>query len=130
MIGFAVRKTGSIVGKGQIFCLQTLISVNRMFPKDSHPLSKLYIAFLANAVSVFNQFQFNPSVSINPDIHGFKRTPTLDDKIHCVCFVIDGSTVNVLSEKMLERIKAIKSKIHQKGKACFRMKKLNVLKSV
>lgn len=60
-------------------------------------------------------YDFNPSVPISPQILGFKKSPSLKDKIHCVCFVIDGSTAGVLPESILERIKAIQSNIYRKG---------------
>ena len=46
---------------------------------------------------------------------GFKKNTTLEDRMHCVCIVVDGSTVGVLPEKMLEKIKAILAKIRQRG---------------
>jgi hypothetical protein len=52
-------------------------------------------------------FQFNPSVPISPDTHGFIGSPQLTDKIHCVAFVIDCCTVDVIPEKVLERIKSL-----------------------
>ncbi|XP_053392905.1 interferon-induced protein 44-like [Mercenaria mercenaria] len=65
--------------------------------------------------NVPNGYQFNPSTPISPDISGFNSKPTLNDKIHCVCFIIDGSTATVMSEKMLEKIKSLQSKVRQKG---------------
>ena len=60
----------------------------------------------------FYMFQFNPSVPISQEIAGFKKNPTLKDRIHCVCIVIDGSTAGVLPEKLLEKIKAIQTKMN------------------
>ncbi|XP_053403855.1 interferon-induced protein 44-like [Mercenaria mercenaria] len=65
--------------------------------------------------NVPNGYQFNPSTPISPEISGFISKPTLNDKIHCVCFIIDGSTATVMSEKMLEKIKALQTKVRQKG---------------
>ncbi|XP_045177429.2 interferon-induced protein 44-like [Mercenaria mercenaria] len=65
--------------------------------------------------NVPNGYQFNPSTPISPDISGFISKPTLNDKIHCVCFIIDGSTATVMSEKMLEKIKSLQTKVRQKG---------------
>ena len=59
--------------------------------------------------------QFNPSVPITPEMPGFKKNTELGDRMHCVCIVVDGSTVGVLPEKMLEKIKAILAKIRQRG---------------
>ena len=52
---------------------------------------------------------------ISSEILGFKRNPTLNDRTHCVCIVIDGSTAGVLSEKILGQLKAIQSKVYLKG---------------
>ena len=49
-------------------------------------------------------------------IPGFKKNTQLKDQIHCVCIVIDGSTAGVLPDKLLEKIKAIQTKVHQKSK--------------
>lgn len=65
--------------------------------------------------NVPEKYQFNPSVPVSPEIPGFKINTTLKDRIHCVCIVVDGSTVGVLPEKMLEKIKAIQAKIRQRG---------------
>ncbi|XP_060580071.1 interferon-induced protein 44-like, partial [Ruditapes philippinarum] len=64
--------------------------------------------------NVPNGYQFNPSTPISPDTTGFVASPTLNHKIHCVCFIIDGSTASVMSEKMLEKIKALQTKVRQK----------------
>ncbi|CAG2189892.1 unnamed protein product [Mytilus edulis] len=58
---------------------------------------------------------FNPSLPISQEIPGFKTSPQLSDKIHCVAFVMDSSTVDVLPEKVLERIKSLQTRLNQKG---------------
>jgi len=72
------------------------------------------ILFPVQSISWF-YFQFNPSVPISPDTHGFIGSPQLTDKIHCVAFVIDCSTVDVIPEKVLERIKSLQTRLNQKG---------------
>ena len=57
-------------------------------------------------------------MQISPEIPGFKKSPTLSDRIHCVAIVVDGSTVGVLPEKVLEKIKAIQAKIRSRGNSC------------
>ena len=64
-------------------------------------------------------FQFNPSAPISADIQGFKKNTSLKDRIHCVCIVIDGSTADILPEKMLEKIKAIQAKMHLRRNGLF-----------
>lgn len=60
-------------------------------------------------------YQFNPTTPISPDVHGFVQTPNLGNKIHCVCFVFDGNTATIMSEKMLEKVKGLQTKVRQKG---------------
>ncbi|CAC5404512.1 Interferon-induced protein 44-like [Mytilus coruscus] len=62
-----------------------------------------------------DRHQFNPSLPISPELHGFITSPQLSDKIHCVAFVMDSSTVDVLPEKVLERIKSLQTRLNQKG---------------
>ncbi|CAC5394351.1 unnamed protein product [Mytilus coruscus] len=62
-----------------------------------------------------DRHQFNPSLPLSTDTLGFVTSPTLSDKIHCVLFVIDGSTVDVIPEKVVERIKSFQSRINQRG---------------
>lgn len=64
--------------------------------------------------NVPNGYQFNPSTPISPDMPGFIAKPTLNEKIHCVCFIIDGSTATVMSEKLIEKIKSLQSRVRQK----------------
>lgn len=59
-------------------------------------------------------YEFNPTKQISSDTYGFKNSPTLGQKIHCVCFILDGSTASVLSDKMVEKIKTLQTKIRQK----------------
>jgi hypothetical protein len=40
-------------------------------------------------------------IPISPDTHGFIGSPKLTDKIHCVAFVIDCCTVDVIPEKVI-----------------------------
>ncbi|CAG2189894.1 unnamed protein product [Mytilus edulis] len=52
-----------------------------------------------------DRHQFNPSVPVSTDTLGFVASPHLSEKIHCVVFVLDGSTVDVMAEKVIERLK-------------------------
>ncbi|XP_041362914.1 interferon-induced protein 44-like [Gigantopelta aegis] len=42
---------------------------------------------------------FNPSLSITPDSHGYNKSPTVGDKIHCIAFVMDSCTLDVFPDK-------------------------------
>ncbi|XP_077866007.1 uncharacterized protein LOC100377780 [Saccoglossus kowalevskii] len=62
-----------------------------------------------------DRHQFNPAVRITPDVSGFDRNPTLASKIHCVVYVVDCSTVSVISSKIIEKLAAIRTHINQRG---------------
>ncbi|CAG2250104.1 unnamed protein product [Mytilus edulis] len=62
-----------------------------------------------------DRFQFNPSAPVTPDITGFVAKPQFADKIHCVVFVIDGSTVDVMPEKVIEKMKGFQIHMNQRG---------------
>ncbi|CAG2189890.1 unnamed protein product [Mytilus edulis] len=78
---------------------------------DGHEISYIVDGHLPD------RHQFNPSLPISPEIPGFITSPQLSDKIHCVAFVMDSSTVDVLPEKVLERIKSLQTRLNQKGSA-------------
>ncbi|XP_055996052.1 interferon-induced protein 44-like [Ostrea edulis] len=61
------------------------------------------------------KYTFNPSVPLNPDTPGFLKAPKLKDQIHCVAFVLDASTVDVLSEKMLKQMRKLQDPMNQRG---------------
>ncbi|XP_033754699.1 interferon-induced protein 44-like [Pecten maximus] len=62
-----------------------------------------------------DRYKFNPAVPLSPDALGFVKSPMLTDKIHCVAFVVDGSTVDVIPEKVMERVKAMQVRMNQRG---------------
>jgi hypothetical protein len=61
-------------------------------------------------------FQFNPAAPITPDIDGFIPHPGPDDKVHCVVFVVDATTLEVLPSKILQKLKSFQTLMNQKGK--------------
>ncbi|KAK3580670.1 hypothetical protein CHS0354_017948 [Potamilus streckersoni] len=60
-------------------------------------------------------YQFNPSSPVTPEVQGFNSSPALKDKIHCVAFVIDGSTVDLIAKPILEKIKSMQTRMNQRG---------------
>ncbi|XP_067682168.1 interferon-induced protein 44-like [Haliotis asinina] len=62
-----------------------------------------------------DRYQFNPAVPISPDSAGYKKSPILADKIHCIAFVLDGCTVDVFPDKILQTIKSIQQRANQRG---------------
>ena len=55
-------------------------------------------------------------VPFTPDTPGYIKNPDLENKIHCVAFVIDGSTVDVIPEKILKQIKSLQIRMNQRGR--------------
>ncbi|XP_060070394.1 interferon-induced protein 44-like [Ylistrum balloti] len=62
-----------------------------------------------------DRYNFNPAIPLSPDLHGFLKTPEFSDKIHCVTFVLDASTVDVIPEKVVERIKGMQPLMNLRG---------------
>ncbi|XP_046567357.1 interferon-induced protein 44-like [Haliotis rubra] len=62
-----------------------------------------------------DRFRFNPTAPIDSDCTGYNSSPSPDDKIHCIAFVIDGTTVDVFPEKILHSIKSLQQRINTKG---------------
>ncbi|XP_017272034.1 interferon-induced protein 44-like [Kryptolebias marmoratus] len=59
--------------------------------------------------------QFSPCSPVLEDSPGYKKHATLNDKIHCVAYVVDTCNVSLLSEKMLNKFMAIRRKANQMG---------------
>ncbi|XP_060559569.1 interferon-induced protein 44-like [Ruditapes philippinarum] len=60
-------------------------------------------------------YEFNPTRPITPESPGFKSDPTGNDKVHCAVFVIDSTTLEVLSTKIVEKMKGLRGVMNQKG---------------
>ncbi|KAJ8313253.1 hypothetical protein KUTeg_009170 [Tegillarca granosa] len=71
------------------------------------------LSYLLNG-NIPDRYQFNPIAPFSEEVPGFIHNPKLHEKMHCVVFVIDGSSVDVMPEKTLEKIKEIQSRIYQK----------------
>ncbi|KAK3577663.1 hypothetical protein CHS0354_000091 [Potamilus streckersoni] len=89
------------------FCLCDTQGLEEAQGLDAHEVS-----FIIGG-NVPDGYQFNPSVPFSQETPGYIKAPSLKDMIHCIAFVLDGSTVDVLPEKMLEKMKAIQAKMNQ-----------------
>eukprot|EP00105_Crassostrea_gigas_P030109 XP_011452310.1 PREDICTED: interferon-induced protein 44-like [Crassostrea gigas] len=65
--------------------------------------------------NVPDRYQFNPSAPFTTETFGFIRNPRLGDRIHCVAFVVDGSTIDVIPEKILKQLKAMQSQMNKRN---------------
>lgn len=54
-------------------------------------------------------------VPFAPDTLGCIKDPDLKDKIHCVAFVIDGSTVDDMSDKVRKQMKDHRVRMNHRG---------------
>lgn len=62
-----------------------------------------------------DRYQFSPSNPLLADAPGYKQKVTLNDRIHCVVYVVDTCKVSLLSQKMLDKFAAIRKKTNQLG---------------
>ncbi|XP_023810029.1 interferon-induced protein 44-like [Oryzias latipes] len=62
-----------------------------------------------------DRYQFNPSVPLQSEAHGFCKSPGLKDKIHCVTYVLDASKISIMSTKMEEKLIDIRRKVNLMG---------------
>uniref|UniRef100_A0A8C8REE9 TLDc domain-containing protein n=1 Tax=Pelusios castaneus TaxID=367368 RepID=A0A8C8REE9_9SAUR len=62
-----------------------------------------------------DRYQFNPTATLRPDSPGYIKTPSLKDQIHCVAFVIDGGKIEILPEKLEDKLKQLRRKMNQFG---------------
>ncbi|XP_041647634.1 interferon-induced protein 44-like [Cheilinus undulatus] len=62
-----------------------------------------------------DRYQFNPSAPLHLDAHGYRESSGLEDKIHCVAYVIDACKVSIMPSKLEEKMNAIRKKINSLG---------------
>uniref|UniRef100_A0A3Q4I0X8 G domain-containing protein n=1 Tax=Neolamprologus brichardi TaxID=32507 RepID=A0A3Q4I0X8_NEOBR len=55
-----------------------------------------------------DRYQFNPSAPLHSESHGYRTSPGLKDKIHCVAYVIDASKVSIMPKGLEEKLDAIR----------------------
>ncbi|KAL3872712.1 hypothetical protein ACJMK2_035918 [Sinanodonta woodiana] len=60
-------------------------------------------------------FQFDGSSPLCTETPGFIHNPRIKDKVHCVMFIIDSSTVDVIHKSILDRIKDMQKRLIQRG---------------
>ncbi|XP_044056384.1 interferon-induced protein 44-like isoform X1 [Siniperca chuatsi] len=60
-------------------------------------------------------YQFNPSAPLHSEAHGYRTSPGLKDKIHCVAYVIDACKVSIMPTKLEQKLEAIRRKVNLIG---------------
>ncbi|RXN20415.1 interferon-induced 44-like protein [Labeo rohita] len=59
-----------------------------------------------------DRYKFNPFAPFQPDEQKKSRPASLQEKIHCVVYVIDASKISLMSEKVEEKIAVIRKEIN------------------
>uniref|UniRef100_A0A8W8M6I3 TLDc domain-containing protein n=1 Tax=Magallana gigas TaxID=29159 RepID=A0A8W8M6I3_MAGGI len=82
--------------------------------EEEFALDAQEISFILDG-NIPDRYQFNPLVPFTPDTPGYIKDPNMKDKIHCVAFVIDGSTVDVMSDTVQKRMKDLQVRMNHRG---------------
>ncbi|XP_065101845.1 interferon-induced protein 44-like [Paramisgurnus dabryanus] len=59
-----------------------------------------------------DRYQFNPIASFHPDEQKSYRPSSLQERIHCVVFVIDATKISLMSSKLEDKLAAIRKKVN------------------
>ncbi|KAK6183194.1 hypothetical protein SNE40_010721 [Patella caerulea] len=62
-----------------------------------------------------DRYTFLPSSPISSGSLGYIKTPTINEKIHCIAFVIDSGSVDVMNESVLSKFKQIQKLANQRS---------------
>ncbi|KAJ8395511.1 hypothetical protein AAFF_G00032450 [Aldrovandia affinis] len=62
-----------------------------------------------------DRYQFNPLSPLQPDAHALRRSVTLQDRIHCVVYVIESCKALLMSTKLKDKLMTIRKKVNQMG---------------
>ncbi|RXN20413.1 interferon-induced 44-like protein [Labeo rohita] len=59
-----------------------------------------------------DRYKFNPTAPFKPDEQKASRPASLQEKIHCVVYVIDTTKISLMSDKLQEKLYSIRSQIN------------------
>ncbi|ROL40867.1 Interferon-induced protein 44-like [Anabarilius grahami] len=62
-----------------------------------------------------DRYKFNPMAPFQPDEQKASRPASLQEKIHCVVYVIDATKISLMSDKLEEKLAAIRRKVNSLG---------------
>ncbi|KAK3595561.1 hypothetical protein CHS0354_009517 [Potamilus streckersoni] len=88
------------------FCLCDMCGVENI--PNSYLKDLLYII----EGNVPDGYKFNSSTPIRSSIPNFKMNPGLEDKVHCVVFVLDASTINNTTEPIYEQLNKLQIQLN------------------
>ncbi|XP_056112484.1 interferon-induced protein 44-like isoform X2 [Rhinichthys klamathensis goyatoka] len=62
-----------------------------------------------------DRYKFNPMSPFQPDEQKACRPASLQEKIHCVVYVIDATKISLMSDQLEEKLAAIRKKVNSLG---------------
>uniref|UniRef100_A0A8C1Q6T3 TLDc domain-containing protein n=1 Tax=Cyprinus carpio TaxID=7962 RepID=A0A8C1Q6T3_CYPCA len=62
-----------------------------------------------------DRYKFNPTTPFKPDEQKSSRPVSLQEKIHCVVYVIDATKISLMSDKLQEKLASIRRKVNSLG---------------
>ncbi|KAM6892548.1 interferon-induced protein 44-like [Xenentodon cancila] len=62
-----------------------------------------------------NYYQFNPSAPLHSEAHGYRKSPGLEEQIHCVVYVIDACKISIMPSKLEEKLDTIRRNVNLMG---------------
>uniref|UniRef100_A0A8C2DSI6 TLDc domain-containing protein n=1 Tax=Cyprinus carpio TaxID=7962 RepID=A0A8C2DSI6_CYPCA len=66
-----------------------------------------------------DRYKFNPMAPFQPDEQKSSRPASLQEKIHCVVYVIDATKISLMSDKLQEKLASIRRKVNSLGKRTY-----------
>ncbi|XP_056615605.1 interferon-induced protein 44-like isoform X2 [Triplophysa dalaica] len=62
-----------------------------------------------------DRYQFNPVAAFHPNEQKASRSAPLQERIHCVVYIMDTTKVSLMSSKLEEKLAAIRKKVNSLG---------------
>ncbi|RXN20416.1 interferon-induced 44-like protein [Labeo rohita] len=62
-----------------------------------------------------DRYKFNPITPFQPDEQKASKPASLQEKIHCVVYVIDATKISLMSDKLQEKLTTIRRKVNSLG---------------
>ncbi|KAK7879560.1 hypothetical protein WMY93_033732 [Mugilogobius chulae] len=60
-------------------------------------------------------YQFNSAAPLHSESHGYRKSPELKDKIHCVVYVLDSCKISIMPYKLEAKLSAVRRKANLLG---------------
>ncbi|KAK7938258.1 hypothetical protein WMY93_001584 [Mugilogobius chulae] len=60
-------------------------------------------------------YQFNSAAPLHSESQGYRKSPELKDKIHCVVYVLDSCKISIMPDKLEAKLSAVRRKANLLG---------------